>query len=223
MAESPTKRIHTCVQCGGAFLPKRTDRTLCCSRACGFELTRARWAATKAVYADVAVYRIWARHAAKRRREEARAVGRIRIQAALDCVRTQRAEAPCATCGGPVGDVRTKPKRFCSSRCRKSSEDQRTLRRAYKARRKAKERGAGRCERFDPLDVLRRDGWRCHLCGVKTPERLRGTTHPRAPELDHIVPLSKGGEHSRRNTACACRHCNIAKGDRIVGQMRLVG
>lgn len=77
-------------------------------------------------------------------------------------------------------------------------------------------------ERFDPLEVLERDGWKCHICGRRTPKRLRGTYDDRAPEVDHVVPLAAGGEHSRRNTACACRRCNIAKGSKPLGQLRLV-
>jgi 5-methylcytosine-specific restriction endonuclease McrA len=79
-----------------------------------------------------------------------------------------------------------------------------------------------RTERFDPIAVFERDRWHCHLCGCRTPQRLRGTFEANAPELDHIIPLAAGGEHSRRNTACACRRCNIAKADRPMGQLRLI-
>jgi hypothetical protein len=78
-------------------------------------------------------------------------------------------------------------------------------------------------ERFDPLEVLERDGWKCHLCKRPTPKRLRGSHDPRAPELDHIVPLGAGGEHTRRNTACACRSCNVRKSARPLGQLRMFG
>jgi 5-methylcytosine-specific restriction endonuclease McrA len=89
--------------------------------------------------------------------------------------------------------------------------------------RKALSRGkVDGAERFDPLEVLARDGWRCHICGVSTPKRLRGTFDDRAPELDHIIPLAAGGEHTRLNTACACRKCNIAKSNKPLGQLRLV-
>lgn len=76
-------------------------------------------------------------------------------------------------------------------------------------------------EVFDPIEVLDRDGWRCHLCGIKTPKRLRGTKARNAPELDHIIPLAAGGAHTRLNTACACAHCNRTKSDRPLGQIRL--
>lgn len=88
--------------------------------------------------------------------------------------------------------------------------------------RKMRERAAS-VEAVNPIAVLSRDKWRCQLCGVKTPKALRGTSKPNAPELDHIIPISKGGEHSYRNTQCACRACNAVKGDRPLGQMRLFG
>lgn len=73
--------------------------------------------------------------------------------------------------------------------------------------------------------VFERDGWRCHLCGCKTPKKLRGTYKPNAPEIDHIVPINaKGGSpgHVWENVACSCHNCNMTKGARIVGQLRLV-
>ncbi|WP_443026051.1 HNH endonuclease [Sphingomonas sp. PB2P19] len=90
--------------------------------------------------------------------------------------------------------------------------------------RKALQRGSvAGAERFDPVAVLSRDRWKCHLCGRATPQRLRGTYDDRAPELDHIVPLARGGKHTMANTACACRRCNIVKGARPLGQLRLLG
>lgn len=76
---------------------------------------------------------------------------------------------------------------------------------------------------FNPVEVLQRDGWRCRLCGIKTPQRLRGSTEPNAPELDHIVPLSQGGSHTKQNTQCTCRRCNAAKGSKPLGQALLFG
>ena len=73
----------------------------------------------------------------------------------------------------------------------------------------------------DPLAILERDGWRCQLCGCKTPKSKRGTYASNAPEVDHIVPLVKGGSHLEYNLQCACRHCNGEKGARAIGQLRL--
>lgn len=75
----------------------------------------------------------------------------------------------------------------------------------------------------DPIKVFERDGWRCHLCKIRTPKRLRGTTDDRAPELDHIIPIAAGGKHTYENTACACRLCNRKKGSKPLGQLLLFG
>lgn len=76
---------------------------------------------------------------------------------------------------------------------------------------------------FNESLILERDGWRCQLCGVSTPKRLRGTMDDRAPEIDHIVPLSVGGAHLPENVQCACRKCNRKKMTRPLGQMFLMG
>lgn len=69
---------------------------------------------------------------------------------------------------------------------------------------------------FNPISVLLRDGWRCQLCGVSTPQSRRGKRYNNSPELDHIIPVSKGGEHSMQNTQCLCRRCNLMKSDKIM-------
>lgn len=118
----------------------------------------------------------------------------------------------CDECGAPTVKHHRKA-RFCSKACGDKNRC-----RVKDARRRARE-GVS----FDPIGVLERDGWRCGLCGKKTIKSKRGTTHPRAPELDHIVPLAAGGEHTPVNTQCACRDCNIRKGAKSLGQMRLWG
>lgn len=98
----------------------------------------------------------------------------------------------------------------------------RKQKRIHRMKRKAAERGV-HAERVDPIRVFERDRWRCHLCGCRTPKAKRGTCDDDAPELDHLIPLSKGGPHTYANTACACRRCNREKADRPLGQLLLVG
>jgi 5-methylcytosine-specific restriction endonuclease McrA len=33
--------------------------------------------------------------------------------------------------------------------------------------------------------------------------------------MDHVIPLSKGGSHTKSNTQLACFGCNTLKGDRV--------
>ena len=76
-------------------------------------------------------------------------------------------------------------------------------------------------ERIDPIQIFNRDKWICQICGLKTLPSLRGKHLDRSPELDHIVPLSRGGNHTYGNVQCACRKCNISKGNGAYGQLRI--
>ena len=105
---------------------------------------------------------------------------------------------------------------FCSMNCQKKNNH-----RIHDPLRRARARNA-KVEQVDPFKVFERDGWRCQLCGNRTPKQLRGTNSENAPQLDHILPLSRGGEHSYRNTQCTCRRCNAAKGAKPYGQIPLI-
>ena len=61
-------------------------------------------------------------------------------------------------------------------------------------------------------DVLaRRAGWKCGICGDLV-TRNDWT-------VDHIIPLSRGGEHSYANTQIAHLLCNIRKGTKMPEEM----
>lgn len=54
--------------------------------------------------------------------------------------------------------------------------------------------------------VTERANHRCEYC--RTTSRLTGM----ALEIDHILPLSRGGDSSAANLCLACRRCNAYKG-----------
>jgi hypothetical protein len=71
--------------------------------------------------------------------------------------------------------------------------------------------------------LIERDNGRCHLCGRKVSTRYTWPDN-RTPSVDHLVPLSQGGEHSKANTALAHLGCNLSKHTRAVGeQLRMIG
>lgn len=85
-----------------------------------------------------------------------------------------------------------------------------------------------RCRRYgchyEPIRtraILDRDGWRCQICGCELLPRWTKlnnteTPHPRSPTIDHIVPLSLGGDgpgHRPDNVQAACWQCNNKKSD----------
>ena len=58
------------------------------------------------------------------------------------------------------------------------------------------------------LKVLKRDNYKCLICG-KSP-----STHPELSlEVDHILPVSKGGTNDIENLQTLCFNCNRGKGN----------
>jgi len=90
-------------------------------------------------------------------------------------------------------------------------------------KRRAQKLGAN-IEDFKAQEIFNRDHYICQACGIKTRPDYKNRNHSKYPNLDHIIPLSVGGEHSKRNTQCLCRQCNIKKGNRHANdQMLLIG
>lgn len=56
------------------------------------------------------------------------------------------------------------------------------------------------------LRAMKRDRFTCTYCGVTGAEAEL--------EIDHIIPVSRGGSHHISNLTTACRSCNQKKGDR---------
>ena len=75
-------------------------------------------------------------------------------------------------------------------------------------------------EYFLHSEIFERDGWICQLCDRPVDQTLRWP-HSLSASLDHIIPISKGGNHSRANVQLAHVICNLRKGaslpERVVG------
>lgn len=238
LAKAACRQTHVCGHCRNAFQPKRAGHTAFCSRACAFAHKAAN-----AAPAEVLAVRQRARADAARKKFEpvvCRACGctftprSARHYHCSEACRPKRNHdaprmEPCIDCGvdrlvakwGHRRCTSCTAKRHAVTRAKQVEKSKVSgVKAARRKARKLKVRGVS-VETVNPLTVLSRDGWRCQLCGITTPRRLRGTFDDSAPEVDHIVPIAQGGEHSYRNTQCACRKCNINKGAKIIGQMRL--
>jgi hypothetical protein len=79
-------------------------------------------------------------------------------------------------------------------------------------------RRPGVVETFTSEEIFERDRYRCHICKRKCRRRAAVVPDPLAPTIDHLIPLAKGGEHTRANVATACFQCNSVKGDRGGGE-----
>ena len=57
--------------------------------------------------------------------------------------------------------------------------------------------------------VFARDDHRCQYCNRP------------AENLDHVIPRSRGGEHSWENVVAACKRCNSSKRDRFLHETNM--
>ena len=58
--------------------------------------------------------------------------------------------------------------------------------------------------------IFKRDNYTCTYCGKKG-KRL---------ECDHIVPVSRGGDHVDDNLTTSCFDCNRSKNDKLISEWR---
>lgn len=96
----------------------------------------------------------------------------------------------------------------CSTPCAKRYR--RDQAHAAEHRRKARKRQAFVANVYRKK-IFERDGYRCHLCGKKT-KKDQVVPHPKAPTIDHVIPLAVGGTHEPSNCRTACFLCNATKG-----------
>lgn len=64
--------------------------------------------------------------------------------------------------------------------------------------------------------VFERDNYTCQYCG-RSCEKAE-------LEIEHVIPISKGGNNDIRNLATACSECNRSKGARIltIGELQQI-
>jgi hypothetical protein len=97
----------------------------------------------------------------------------------------------------------------------------RIQRRRRKRANRARKQGVAH-EAYTLREIAERDGWRCHLCGGKVPDR-KYSARDKDPTIDHLVPQSHGGDDVRSNVALAHNRCNWERGNQGTAQLRLVG
>lgn len=115
----------------------------------------------------------------------------------------------CVWCGTAMPKTMRADAKFCSSACNEVAH-RRT--RNYRRRQGA---DAPRRPHEEPLvrfiDIAERDKWLCRLCGGRVGRR-RSHPDPLCASLDHIVPLSAGGDNEPTNLQLAHLRCNLSKG-----------
>jgi hypothetical protein len=84
---------------------------------------------------------------------------------------------------------------YCSKTCKSMDH-------TYKHR--AKTRMVGVTRR---MEIIERDDSTCYICNT--------SVNFNEIELDHLIPVSKGGNSSNENVAVSCMKCNRSRGNRI--------
>ena len=64
------------------------------------------------------------------------------------------------------------------------------------------------------FEVFKRDSFKCQYCGKCAPDVIL--------EVDHIEPVSKGGDNDVMNLITACNDCNAGKSDRLLSDDSVV-
>jgi hypothetical protein len=225
---SKTKSQVVCPMCGVAFPDRRgKERAKFCSRSCQFRALNRRvrqprteipaklvgrksdLAWRQCVYCTDWICRPNSRKTCSTRCSRA-LQNRVPFSVAIDY-------QICNWCGVLFTrrqDTIARVAQCCGQRC-----SQAAARKRRKAQRKSRQRGG---HQIGLAALCRRDGWRCHLCG----RRVRSTmdfNHDLAPSIDHLIPLSAGGQHRWENVALAHRCCNYERQHLGAAQLLLFG
>src|SRR5690625_3088238 len=119
-------------------------------------------------------------------------------------------EHTCLHCGEQfMGNMRQKL--HCSEECSDATLAERNWK--HMVSRRARYKSAF-VEKFDRLEIFERDNWICGICNEPVDPALKHP-HRMSATLDHIMPLSRGGAHSRDNAQCAHWICNMQKGAKV--------
>jgi hypothetical protein len=76
---------------------------------------------------------------------------------------------------------------------------------------KSKRKSMSKTVRFE---VFKRDSFTCQYCGLKAPEVVL--------HVDHIHPVSKGGDNDLLNLVTSCSACNSGKSDKTLSDKSVV-
>ena len=64
------------------------------------------------------------------------------------------------------------------------------------------------------FEVFKRDGFKCQYCGESAPDVILN--------VDHINPVSKGGDNDVMNLITSCFACNSGKSDREISDNSII-
>ena len=207
-----------CIKCGSEF-KAISVKHICCSPACRAELenenkrrayegSRSNKRLGKNSYhCDICCGRVGKRPKMYCSPECSRVAIRIkqRIKKGVK-FKAEDAEPRTCPCGASFKPIRPTEK-FCTQKCSDRYWGHHRKRRIIVQ--------ASTADFVDQDKVFTEANWICAHCSRKTDPALNPKKDSLAPQLDHIIPLSKGGAHSYKNVQLLCRECNMKKGNKM--------
>lgn len=146
---------------------------------------------------------------------------KVQINCSTECQweSQKRNKGICNNCGKEYNPPKHHSGKFCSRKCFIEYTGIKEVKEyKYKSNltdassiRRAKKYGV-KYENLDPLEIFERDNWICGICGEKIDKQLNYPDKMSAT-LDHIIPLSKGGTHTKDNVQASHGICNYRKGN----------
>lgn len=209
-----TRQIQNCIVCGKPFLGETHRKSKYCSMDC----RNADWHNAHAEHLSSTNKKPRTHSAAFITKQKARAQCKAQAKEYKQkqklikklCKSLQKREAQlkmrvCEECGKEFRPTRN-TQVCCSKACSNRRSNRQKDKRIYQN---------GQPDLSISLTRLyMRDMGVCALCGrhIDFDNDSNGAHYP---SVDHIIPLSKGGEHSWDNVQLACRECNTKKSDKM--------
>lgn len=230
------KTSIVCVNCGKTFTPKRADRTTYCSRECAYEHNARKCkkcgaqvgASNGSIYCESCnAERLMSKtykYTCKKCNKEfiTKTIGKKYCAQCVDASKNAKEQRKlllktCKECGRPFHPTNLL-ELFCSETCRKKINHRRN-----EVHRRHRLRENGNIDYSISIkSIMDRDGDKCHICGEPCDCRdyiftsaghfVAGSNYP---SIDHLVPVSKGGTHTKGNVKVAHRRCNSLKRDSL--------
>lgn len=125
---------------------------------------------------------------------------RIAWQAVGDSAKSRRQKRSCRVCHKTF-EAGSSNESYCSLGC---------LRKAKREHREALAYQRNQIPADLRFSILARDGFRCRYCGKSAQDQSVTL------EVDHIVPVSRGGTDLPSNLITACNVCNSGKADLLL-------
>lgn len=215
-AGQSTRRRAQCDECKPAAVKKRKPAPAKKCAGCDKEVQSAigmkprKWCSERCRQATFKINNPeYAQRQAARKTEKHRATYVPRLTAKV-----------CVHCGESFAAKKSHTL-YCSPQCRNRSYHEAAQLRPERALQRKANKDLRRAmkltddaEQFERSEVYERDGWICQLCMLPVDPACAYPDHY-SPSLDHVVPLAKGGSHTRANAQLAHWICNTSKSDKV--------